>query len=114
MSCFSLGKEPEEATFTGNEFLTYDLVKLGGEPILSTKDEISLYFRTNRDDGLLFFTGDENDYLGIAIKNGGVSLSLNLGNGRLDSGIQNKRVRFDDDVWHHIRVTRHSQQVSKL
>ena len=52
-----IGKEPPEATFTGNEFLTYDLAKLGGEPILSTKDEISLYFRTNRDDGLLFYTG---------------------------------------------------------
>ena len=52
-----IGKEPPEATFTGNEFLTYDLSKLGGEPILSTKDEISLYFRTNRDDGLLFYTG---------------------------------------------------------
>ena len=53
-----LGKEPPEATFTGNEFLTYDLAKLGGEPILSTRDEISLYFRTNRGDGLLFYTGN--------------------------------------------------------
>ena len=52
-----LGKEPPEATFTGSEFLTYDLAQLGGEPILSTKDEISLSFRTNRDDGLLFYSG---------------------------------------------------------
>ena len=37
--------------------MTYDLVQLGGEPILSTRDEISMYFRTNRDDGLLFYTG---------------------------------------------------------
>lgn len=52
-----LGKEPSEATFTGNEFLTYDLVQLGGEAILSNQDEVSLHFRTNRDDGLLFYTG---------------------------------------------------------
>ena len=55
--CLLSGKEPPEATFTGNEFLSYDLGKLGGEPILSRQDEISLYFRTNRDDGLLFYTG---------------------------------------------------------
>ena len=54
---YFLGKEPPEVTFTGSEFLTYDLVQLGGEPILSTRDEISMYFRTNRDDGLLFYTG---------------------------------------------------------
>ena len=53
----SIGKEPPEVTFTGVEFLTYDLVQLGGEPIVSKRDEISLYFRTNRDDGLLFYTG---------------------------------------------------------
>ena len=64
LSCYKIpfllfiGKEPPEATFTGNEFLTYDLAKLGGEPILSTRDEISLYFRTNRGDGLLFYTGN--------------------------------------------------------
>ena len=57
--CITLiGKEPPEVTFTGVEFLTYDLVQLGGEPILSTRDEISMYFRTNRDDGLLFYSGN--------------------------------------------------------
>ena len=51
------GKIPPEATFKGNDYLSYDLVRLGGEPIVSTKDSIALDFKTNRPDGLLFYTG---------------------------------------------------------
>jgi len=35
----------------------YNLFEKSGEPILSLKDEISLYFRTNRPEGLIFYTG---------------------------------------------------------
>ena len=59
------------------------------------------------------FSGDSNDYMGVSIKDGGVALSINLGNGRLDTGIKNKNVRFDDDVWHHVVIFRVAQQVRK-
>ena len=59
----------------------------------------------------LFFAGDQNDYLSLAIKDGGVSLSINLGNGRLDTGIRNRVIRFDDDVWHNVVITRVAQKV---
>ena len=52
-----IGKIPPEATFKGNDYLSYDLIRLGGEPIVSTKDRISLDFKSNRADGLLFYTG---------------------------------------------------------
>ena len=58
-----------------------------------------------------FFAGDQNDYLSLAIKDGGVSLSINLGNGRLDTGIRNRVIRFDDDVWHNVVITRVAQKV---
>ena len=61
----------------------------------------------------LFFAGDQNDYLSLAIKDGGVSLSINLGNGRLDTGIRNRVIRFDDDVWHNVVITRVAQKVIK-
>ena len=51
--------------------------------------------------------------MGVSIKDGGVALSINLGNGRLDTGIKNKNVRFDDDVWHHVVIFRVAQQVRK-
>ena len=47
--------------------------------------------------------------MGISIKDGSVGLSINLGNGRLDTGIKTKR--FDDDVWHHVVIFRVAQQV---
>ena len=73
---------------------------------------IFVFLQTNRDSGLLFYTGDGlEDYLNLALKDGGVSLSLNLGSGRLDTGINPSSVRFDDDRWHHVAIKREAQQV---
>ena len=58
------------------------------------------------------------DYLNLALKDGGISLSINLGSGTLDTGIgqiskdEKKTVRFDDDQWHHISIKRVTQEVS--
>jgi hypothetical protein len=57
--------------------------------------------------------GDGDDYLNLALKDGGLALSVNLGNGRLDTGIQPPSVRFDDDNWHHVVVRRVAQEVRK-
>ena len=51
---------PAEATFRGGEYIAYDLQQRGVEPILSTNDEISLYFKTRKSSGLLFYTGKRN------------------------------------------------------
>ncbi len=47
-------------TLRGAEYLTYDLAQRGVDPILSVEDEISLYFRTRKSNGLLFYTGEED------------------------------------------------------
>lgn len=59
----SADKAPSEATFRGTEFLSYDLGQTGGEPIVSSQDAISLYFRTRQPNGLLFFTGELNYFV---------------------------------------------------
>ncbi|XP_074662260.1 neurexin 1-like [Tubulanus polymorphus] len=46
---------PTVATFDGEQYLIYNLSNKG-DPILSTKDRISLYFKTRQSSGLLFFT----------------------------------------------------------
>lgn len=51
-------KTPITASFHGSEYVGYDLS--GGEPIVSTLDEISFSFKTGRErfsDGLLFYSG---------------------------------------------------------
>jgi hypothetical protein len=55
--------------------------------------------------------------LNLALKDGGISLSINLGSGTLDTGIgqiskdKKKTVRFDDDQWHHVSIKRVAQEV---
>ena len=55
---FNVSEDPSpEATLRGSEYITYNLQMRGVEPILSTNDEISLYFKTRKSAGLLFYTG---------------------------------------------------------
>ncbi|TRY78868.1 hypothetical protein TCAL_10650 [Tigriopus californicus] len=105
-------KDPPEATFKGDEYLSYDLVQLGGQPILSTQDEISLHFKTTRPDGLLFHTGNGKDYLNLSLQDGKVALTINLGSGRLDTGIKPRDIKFNDDKWHHVLIVRAAKEVN--
>ncbi|XP_049784610.1 neurexin-1 isoform X4 [Schistocerca cancellata] len=105
-------KAPAEATFRGAEFLSYDLSRTGGEPIVSNQDAISLVFKTRQPSGLLFYTGDKGDFMNVALKDGGVVLAMSLGNGRTELGIKPRRVRFDDNQWHKLTVHRKMQEIS--
>ncbi|GFG40457.1 hypothetical protein Cfor_03909, partial [Coptotermes formosanus] len=107
-------KAPSEATFRGSEYLSYDLSRTGGEPIVSAQDSISLNFKTRQPNGLLFYTGDGLDYLNLALKDGGVTLTMNLGNGRLEMQIRPNKVRFDDNQWHKVTVHRKVQEISAV
>ncbi|XP_028031309.1 neurexin-1-like isoform X2 [Bombyx mandarina] len=107
-------KAPSEATFRGAEFLSYDLTQTGGEPIVSTQDTISLYFKTRQPNGLLFYTGHEADYLNLAVRDGGVSLTMGLGNGKQEMHIKPSKTRFDDHQWHKLTVHRRIQEVTSF
>ena len=72
---------------------------------------------------LLFsFTGNEHDYMRLSLKDGRVSLAVQLGSGspfdtsirKADEGDEGRKngVRFDDNEWHHVRVERRSSEVS--
>ncbi|XP_061721601.1 neurexin 1 isoform X2 [Cydia pomonella] len=107
-------KAPSEATFRGAEFLSYDLTQTGGEPIVSTQDTISLYFKTRQPNGLLFYTGHEADYLNLAVRDGGVSLTMGLGNGKQEMHIKPSKTRFDDHQWHKLTVHRRIQEITPM
>lgn len=109
---FVTDKAPSEASFRGSEFLAYDLSQTGGEPIVSAQDTVSFYFKTRQPNGLLFYTGDGSDYLNLAMKDGGVSLTMGLANGKQEMQIKPNRVRFDDNQWHKVTVHRRIQEVN--
>ncbi|TRY78356.1 hypothetical protein TCAL_01738 [Tigriopus californicus] len=103
---------PLEVTLTGGEYLSYNLFQRGIDPILSINDEISLYFKTRKSSGLLFHTGNENDYMSVSLIDGGVALTVQIGSGVLDTGIKPNSERFNDNKWHHVRVHRRTSEVT--
>ncbi|XP_070156570.1 neurexin 1 isoform X1 [Polyergus mexicanus] len=105
-------KAPSEASFRGTEYLTIDLSK--GEPVLSTQESINLQFKTRQPNGLLFYSGEDDDYLTVSLRDGGAAVGMTLAKGRLDLHIKPARVRFDDNQWHKIVVHRKVQEISSI
>ncbi|XP_076392463.1 neurexin 1 isoform X4 [Megachile rotundata] len=105
-------KAPSEASFKGTEYLTIDLSK--GDPVLSTQESISLQFKTRQPNGLLFYSGEGDDYLTVSLRDGGAAVGMTLAKGRLDLHIKPGRVRFDDNQWHKIIVHRKVQDISPI
>ena len=50
--------------------------------------------------------------MNLALKDGGVSLTVQLGTGKLDTAIKPNTVRLDDNAWHHVLVVRKSSEVT--
>lgn len=79
---------------------------------MSSSDEISLYFKTRQPNGLLFYTGDgQGDYLNLAVRDGGIVLTVKLASGNLEKVVKPSRVRFDDNQWHKVLVHRKVREV---
>ncbi|XP_062892655.1 neurexin-1-like isoform X2 [Mobula hypostoma] len=104
-------KEESVATFKGIEFFCYDL---SHNPIQSSSDEITLSFKTLQRNGLILHTGKSADYVNLALKNGAVSLVINLGSGAFEALVEPVNGKFNDNNWHDVRVTRNLRQHSGI
>ncbi|XP_045580855.1 neurexin-1a isoform X1 [Salmo salar] len=107
----SKGKEDYVATFKGSEFFCYDLSL---NPIQSSSDEITLSFKTLQRNGLMLHTGKSADYVNLALKNGAVSLVINLGSGAFEALVEPVNGKFNDNDWHDVKVTRNLRQHSGI
>uniref|UniRef100_A0A8B9JAP9 Neurexin 3b n=1 Tax=Astyanax mexicanus TaxID=7994 RepID=A0A8B9JAP9_ASTMX len=99
------------ATFRGSEYFCYDLSQ---NPIQSSSDEITLSFKTWQRNGLLLHTGKSADYVNLALKDGAVSLVINLGSGAFEAIVEPVSGKFNDNAWHDIKVTRNLRQHSGI
>uniref|UniRef100_A0A3B3RD11 Neurexin 1b n=1 Tax=Paramormyrops kingsleyae TaxID=1676925 RepID=A0A3B3RD11_9TELE len=104
-----MGKEEYVATFRGSEYFCYDL---STNPIQSSSDEITLSFKTLQRNGLMLHTGKSADYVNLALKNGAVSLVINLGSGAFEALVEPVNGKFNDNDWHDVKVTRNLRQVT--
>ncbi|XP_070697876.1 neurexin 3a isoform X4 [Pempheris klunzingeri] len=105
----SLAREENVATFRGSEYFCYDLSQ---NPIQSSSDEITLSFKTWQRNGLILHTGKSADYVNLALKDGAVSLVINLGSGAFEAIVEPVNGKFNDNSWHDVKVTRNLRQVT--
>ena len=116
-------RPPSEATFTGDEYLHFDVRGSGGEPLVSWSDQLSLQFRSRQSSGLLFFAADlggpqshgaREDFLHVALKGGGIAVHTKLGSGHVEKIVRPSKVRFDDNQWHKVVIHRKVREVRHL
>ncbi|KAI1237683.1 hypothetical protein IHE44_0013768 [Lamprotornis superbus] len=100
-------RDENMATFRGSEYLCYDLSQ---NPIQSSSDEITLSFKTWQRNGLILHTGKSADYVNLALKDGAVSLVINLGSGAFEAIVEPVNGKFNDNAWHDVKVTRNLRQ----
>ncbi|XP_039207521.1 neurexin 3 isoform X32 [Crotalus tigris] len=105
----SEARDENVATFRGSEYLCYDLSQ---NPIQSSSDEITLSFKTWQRNGLILHTGKSADYVNLALKDGAVSLIINLGSGAFEAIVEPVSGKFNDNQWHNVKVTRNLRQVT--
>ncbi|XP_069392577.1 neurexin 3a isoform X3 [Paralichthys olivaceus] len=103
----SKAREENVATFRGSEYFCYDLSQ---NPIQSSSDEITLSFKTWQRNGLILHTGKSADYVNLALKDGAVSLVINLGSGAFEAIVEPVHGKFNDNSWHDVKVTRNLRQ----
>ncbi|XP_052436151.1 neurexin-3a isoform X8 [Carassius gibelio] len=102
-------REENVATFRGSEYFCFDLSQ---NPIQSSSDEITLSFKTWQRNGLILHTGKSADYVNLALKDGAVSLVINLGSGAFEAIVEPVNGKFNDNAWHDVKVTRNLRQVT--
>ncbi|XP_064178840.1 neurexin 3a isoform X25 [Anguilla rostrata] len=107
----SEAREDNVATFRGSEYFCYDLSQ---NPIQSSSDEITLSFKTWQRNGLILHTGKSADYVNLALKDGAVSLVINLGSGAFEAIVEPVNGKFNDNSWHDVKVTRNLRQQSGI
>uniref|UniRef100_A0A671SS28 Neurexin-3a n=1 Tax=Sinocyclocheilus anshuiensis TaxID=1608454 RepID=A0A671SS28_9TELE len=106
-----IAREENVATFRGSEYFCYDLSQ---NPIQSSSDEITLSFKTWQRNGLILHTGKSADYVNLALKDGAVSLVINLGSGAFEAIVEPVNGKFNDNAWHDVKVTRNLRQHSGI
>ncbi|XP_042239811.1 neurexin-1-like isoform X2 [Homarus americanus] len=105
-------RQVEEITFRGREYLWWDLRRTGGQPLASQSDQLSFSFKTRHPAGVLFFSGDGKDYINMALREGGVLVTLDMGGDPLKVTVRPDNVRFDDNQWHTVSVHRAVKEIN--
>lgn len=101
-------KPPASAHFNSKSYIYLKL----NQGLISAQDEVELLFKTRLGNGLIFYAGDNVDYISIYLVAGHLTVSINLGNGPLETLIGPNNFKFNDNQWHSIIIKRKTQEVN--
>lgn len=80
-------------------------------PMIISSNNIFKFFTFILKKFLYLLSGHRTDYLNVAIRDGCLSLTMGLANGKQEMQIRPNKVRFDDNQWHKVSVHRRIQEV---
>ncbi|KAJ6218579.1 hypothetical protein RDWZM_009736 [Blomia tropicalis] len=107
-------KSSLEVAFRG-QYIGYNHLDLSTSwSFVSTIESFEFSFRTKSANGLILWNGDDDeDYLSIALRNAGLLLTIKLGSAPIqEKVISPSKVRFDDNQWHSVVVSRKIREIS--
>uniref|UniRef100_A0A914CHA1 Neurexin-1 n=1 Tax=Acrobeloides nanus TaxID=290746 RepID=A0A914CHA1_9BILA len=103
-------KSMSELSFFANEWIGYDVTNDTAAIIKNRNENISLYFKTSHQNGLLFVAGDKTNYIQLSLEKGILIAASKLsGSDRRIIRMFNKSLnpsRYDDNKWHSVILYR--------
>ncbi|XP_047738095.1 neurexin-1 [Hyalella azteca] len=101
-----------EVTLRGREYIGWETEAGRAELLAAHADKLILSFKTRFPAGLLFFTGDGKDYVNVALREGAVHVTLDMGGDPIEVIIGPDKTRFDDNRWHVLRLERRVKEIN--
>uniref|UniRef100_A0A7I4Z531 Neurexin-3a n=1 Tax=Haemonchus contortus TaxID=6289 RepID=A0A7I4Z531_HAECO len=108
-------KLDSELTFSGQEWVGYDVSETAAGPLKTKAENFSLSFKTVHGSAMIFFAGDERSYMQLYLEEGALIASSKFaGTAPRLVRIFNElpRARFDDDSWHTVSMQRTLQMLT--
>ncbi|XP_052778102.1 laminin subunit alpha-like [Mya arenaria] len=91
--------------FDGAGFVILSTSQTGWKP--AVKSQVSMKFKTYAPNGLLFFAGEDRDFISIELRDGKVLHQYDLGGGRVQLEYKFKEV--NDGEWHDVQINRRNK-----
>ncbi|KIH56496.1 laminin G domain protein [Ancylostoma duodenale] len=102
-------KMDSELTFSGQEWVGYDVSETSAGPLKTKAENFSLSFKTVHGTAMIFYAGDEKSYMQLHLEEGALIASSKFaGSAPRLVRVFNElpRARFDDDSWHTVSMQR--------
>ncbi|GMT09081.1 hypothetical protein PFISCL1PPCAC_378, partial [Pristionchus fissidentatus] len=108
-------KPDGELALKGAEWVGYDTERFAGGVIRTKRENVTMQFKTVHGSSMLFFAGDEQNFLHVGIEDGAVIATSKFAGSdprmiRIFNVLPTQR--YDDDTWHTVVLERSLQMMT--